>query len=92
MSNKLYTSLQIQELLSHPGVLSCTEKYLCFTTAFKKQALNLYLKEYLSPRRVFERMNLPRFIIDSSLPKNSLKDWKKRFNATGDNGLITKKK
>lgn len=81
MTHKFYTPSQITEILSHYGVLSCTPKYLCFTSEFKKQALDLYLHEYLSPQKVFEQLGLLSWIIDSTLPKNSLKDWKKRLNA-----------
>lgn len=92
MSHKVYTPSQIQELQNHPWVLSCTEKYLCFTPVFKEQALDLYMRQYLSPRRVFSQLNLPDFIIYSSLPKNTLKDWKKRFLETWISGLSSKKK
>lgn len=92
MSHKVYTPSEIQELLSHPWVLSCTEKYLCFTSQFKQQALDLYMKEYLSPRRVFSQLLLPEWIIESDLPKNALKDWKKRFSTQWEKWLISKKK
>jgi hypothetical protein len=92
MSNKSYTTSQIQELLSHPWVISCTEKYLCFTPVFKKQAIDLSIQENLSPRRVFSRLGLPEFIVYSDLPKNALKDWKKRINTWWIEELSSKKK
>lgn len=92
MSHKLYTASEITELLSHPWVLSCTSKYLSFSSDFKKQALDLYIEDHLSPRRVFLRLGLPDFIVYSSLPKNTLKDWKKRFNSWWIEELIWKKK
>ena len=79
MSNKSYTPSQIQELISHSGVLSCTEKYLSFTVAFKQQAIGLSMREFLSPRTVFEHLKLPPFVTETNLPKDALKDWKKRL-------------
>lgn len=83
MSHKYYTSSQRAELLLHPGVLSCTEKYLCFTPEFKKQALELYLQEYMVPRRIFQHLGLPLFVTETTLPKNALKDWKNHFKKEG---------
>lgn len=92
MSNKSYTSSQIQELLAHPGVLSCSEKYLSFTVAFKQQALDLSMREFVSPRKVFEHFWLPLFITETSLPKDALKDWKKRLKNKWIDGLMNQKK
>lgn len=92
MSNTHYSSSQIQELLTYTWVLSCSEKYLRFTPDFKKSALDLYEKEYMSPRAIFRHFNFPLYITDSPLPKNVLKDWKKQFKRAGMDGLTGMKK
>ena len=92
MSHKCYTSSQIEELLRHTWVLSCTEKYLRFTPQFKKDVLDLYEKEYISPKDIFRHFKLPVYITDSILPKDSLKDWKKQFQNAGISGLTWMKK
>lgn len=77
MSLKYYTPDQIRELLDNPYVSKCSSKYITYTYECKQRALELSLIPHTSAREVFATLGFPEYIITSSVPKDSLKAWKR---------------
>ena len=78
MSKIEYTQEQIQELISNPNVKSCTTKYITFTDEFKIIAIKLD-KSWFYHKRIFKDSKFPRYIVNSEIPKQSLKNWRWKF-------------
>ncbi len=77
MSNKNYTLDQIEELLRNPYVYKCSPKYISYTYECKDQVLRLYETRRHSSREIFRSLGFPSYITESSLPKDSIKAWRK---------------
>ena len=86
-----YTQEQIQTLRSNQYVKSCTEKYITFTDDCRITALKLDDKKWYH-KDIFRYFWFPDFIIDSEIPRHSLKDWRKRVRNKWAAGIIESKK
>ena len=91
MTKEKYSPKQIEELLSNPKVRSCTSKYITYADGFKIKAIKLY-KNWLYPKRIFKDFNFPNFVVNSELPRLSLKRWRRKIKDWWIELLITSKK
>lgn len=87
-----YSASQIQELLAHPYISSCTSKYLSFTEEGKQKMLHLSSSQYMTPREIFRSFSFPEWILQSSLPRDSLKRWKRKVKNEWVLGLVPQRK
>jgi len=78
MSKKLYTQEEIGILKTNKYVKNCSKKYITFTDEIKIKALKLYDK-WIFPRDIFRNLWFPEFIINSEVPRNAIKDWRRRI-------------
>lgn len=78
MSKKEYTKEEMQELMNNPNVKSCTSKYIIFTDEFKIRAITLD-KSWFYHKRIFKDFWFPAYIVNSKIPKQSLKNWRGKF-------------
>jgi len=86
-----YTREQTWILRSNQYVKSCTEKYITFTDDCRITALKLDDQKWYF-RDIFRYLWFPDFIIDSEVPRSSLKGWRKRVRNKGAAGIIEAKK
>jgi hypothetical protein len=77
MSKFEYTKEQIQELIGNTYVKSCTSKYITFTDEFKVKAVELYNNGF-HHKRIFKDLGFPEYIINSTIPIQSLKNWRRK--------------
>lgn len=75
MAGIKYNKEQIEELSRNPNVRKVTEKYIAFTDEFKVRAVELE-KMYFLPKEIFKEFEFPEFIIQSNVPKNTLRNLK----------------
>ncbi len=91
MFKKEYTTEQMAELSSNPSVVSCTSKYIMFTDDFKIKVIELD-KMWLYYKRIFKDFWFPTYIVDSKIPIQSLKNWRRKFKENGIIWLISAKR
>jgi len=91
MSKKAYTWEEIEIIKENKYVKNCTSKYITFTDEIKLEALKLYDK-WLYFRDIFRQFWFPDFIISSEVPRQALKDWRKRIKIKWLSWLIGTKK
>jgi len=75
MSKTLYTEAQKEELLRNKYVLRCTNKHVTYTKECKYKAVTLCNKG-LTSKEIFMRLWLPKFIINSDIPRKAVSRWK----------------
>jgi len=76
MAGIKYTKFQIQELKTNKYVKTVTEKYITYTDEFKVKALELD-KKYFLPREIFKICDFPEYIVNSLIPKETLKRFRR---------------
>lgn len=76
MAEIKYTKAQMEELRANKYVKSLTQKYITFTDEFKIRAIELD-KRYFLPREIFKEFWFPNYIINSEIPSESLKRWRR---------------
>lgn len=91
MSNKEYNKVQIELLKTNKYVKGCTSKYITFTDEIKIEAMKLCNK-WMYFRDIFKHFWFPDFIINSDVPKNAIKGWKRRIKINWLSWLIQTKK
>jgi len=91
MSKQLYSKEQMKELLNNKYVKSCTSKYITFTDEFKIKALELD-KKYINHRRIFKDFWFPEYIIESEIPCQSMKNWRRKIKNKWLTWLVWTKK
>ncbi len=91
MTKEKYSTEQMKELLTNPNVKSCTLKRMTCTDDFKIKAITLY-QDWRYSRKIFEEFEFPGFIINSNIPKRSLKDWRKKVRDWWMWALISSKR
>lgn len=77
MKKDKYSKEQINEIKRNKYVKNCTSKSILFTEKFK----NIALKEWKSGkvwREIFEKYGFPEYIVKTSIPKDSIKRWRKK--------------
>ncbi len=92
MTNIIYSDEQILMLSNNPYIHTCSAKYITFTPECKKEAVRLYDHEWLSPKRAFETLGFPDFMVQSTFPKDSIKRWRKIAKARWIEWLHGKKR
>jgi len=75
MKKTSYNSNQIKELLKNSNVKSCKWKYITYTKKCKHLAVELYNK-WIPYKEIFIKLWFPEYIINSEIPKKSLKNWR----------------
>lgn len=78
MSKQEYTIEQIEELQNNSCVKICSSKYITFTDEFKLKALELD-KKYIIPKKIFIEFWFPDYLVNSEVPTNSLKRWRRKI-------------
>lgn len=76
MSKQEYNKEQIEKLKNNKYVKNCTSKYITFTDEFKVKALELDKRHFLS-KEIFKEFEFPDYVINSDIPKGSLKRWRR---------------
>ena len=92
MATSKYNEAQILELSKHPCIEKCSDKYIFFTDAFRKEAVRCYTQDMLAPVEIFGQFGFPTYIVHSGIPKDSLKRWRKLFKKDGAKSLEQKKR
>jgi len=75
MSKQEYNNDQIEELWNNSNIKKCSKKYITFTDEFKLEALKLD-KQWIIHREIFRKFWFPEYIIKSTIPEKSLKNWR----------------
>jgi len=91
MSNKEYSKEQIEILKANKYIKSCSSKYITFTDELKIEALKLDNK-WVYFRDIFRHFWFPDFIINSEVPRNVIKEWKKKLKNKWLSWLVDTKK
>ena len=91
MSKKAYTREEIEILKANKYVRNCSSKYITFTDELKTEALKLDNK-WVYFRDIFKYFWFPEFIVNSEIPRNSLKDWRHRIKTKWLTWLVNTKK
>jgi len=78
MSNKEYSEEQIGILKVNKYVRNCSSKYITFTDELKIEALKMD-KEWIYFRDIFRYFSFPDFIVNSEVPRDIIKEWKKKL-------------
>lgn len=91
MAGIKYNKEQIEELSRNPNVRKVTEKYIAFTDEFKVRAVELE-KMYFLPKEIFKDFEFPEFIIQSNVPKNTLRNLKYKDRTKWIEAVVSSKK
>lgn len=91
MTKVPYTEEQIQLLQSNKFVKACTEKYMTFTDDCKIQALKLDNERWYF-RDIFRYFWFPEFFIDSDVPKQTIKNWRRALKIKWLINMVDQKK
>lgn len=91
MSKQEYTKEQIKELQNNSCVKTCSSKYITFTDSFKLRALELD-KKYIIPKKIFIDFWFPEYLVNSEIPSNSLKRWRRNIKKKWITWLVNTKK
>lgn len=91
MAGIKYNKEQIEELSRNPNVRKVTEKYIAFTDEFKVRAVELE-KMYFLPKEIFKEFEFPEFIIQSNVPKNTLRNLKYKDRTKWIEAVVSSKK
>jgi len=91
MSNKEYSKEQIELLKTNKHVKNCSSKYITFTNELRLEALKMD-KEWVYFRDIFKYFSFPDFIVNSEVPKQLLKSWRRKMKAKWLPWLINTKK
>ena len=68
MSNVIFTKEQINELLSNPNVVKCSNKAITYSKDFKLNAVSLYNKG-LTPNEIFRQAGFNINVIGKRKPQ-----------------------
>ena len=77
-----YNNTQINELKAIKYVKNVTEKHIVFTTECKLKVVELS-KKWVFSREIFEKLWFPTYVINSEIPIESLKRWKRNLTKKG---------
>lgn len=78
MSNKIYTDKQLEVLRKNKYIKKCSSKSISFTNELKQKAVELdSIWKYF--RDIFIELWFPDFIVNSDVPEQSLKNWRRIF-------------
>lgn len=88
MSKRIFTTEQIEMLLSNPNVRRCSERSVTYCQDFKIRALRQYCDEGLPCSEIFLHAGLDPAVIGREQPKALLKAWRKIHRIKGDAGLV----
>jgi hypothetical protein len=91
MSKKQYTTEQIDILSNNIYIKSITDKYITFTVQMKIEALKLD-SQWIYFKDIFNYLWFPNFIIDSSIPKQTMGNWKHKVKLKWFVWLVNTKK
>ena len=79
MKRRIYTSAEQERLRQNKNVLSCTDKSITYSEAFKRYVLKRYYEDGSSPRTLFEEQGFPESIIHSEIPRWLLKSLRRTY-------------
>ncbi|MCM3089394.1 helix-turn-helix domain containing protein [Bhargavaea ginsengi] len=82
----------IRRLLEdNPNVLHVTGKTIQYAPEFKLNAVKAY-QEGKTPYEIFLEAGLDPKLIGRDTPKDSLKRWRKSYDALGEEGLLSERR
>ena len=82
----------IRRLLEdNPNVLHVTDKTIQYAPEFKLKAVKAY-QEGKTPYEIFLEAGLDPKLIGRDTPKESLKRWRKSYDALGEEGLLSERR
>lgn len=87
MSKRLFTRVQIEDLLKNESVAACSDKSITFSQDFKASAVRQYNENGLSPREIFRRAGLDIEVIGKYVPDDCLLRWRRAYKKKGIEGL-----
>ena len=82
MQKVKYNQNQINELKTIKYVKNVTQKHIVFTTECKLKVID-FSKKWIFYREIFEKLWFPDYVINSEIPKESLKRWKRNISKKG---------
>lgn len=74
-----YNETQIEELKKNKYVKSVTNKNINFTLECKLEVVKLS-KKWIFYREIFKRLWFPEYVINSNIPQECSKRWKRNIN------------
>ena len=86
MSKRIFTEVQITELLKNGHVSHCSDRSITFTKDFKLLAIKLY-EQGVTPSEIFIDAKFNLNLIGREQPKACLKRWLRIFRIKGEDGL-----
>lgn len=88
MTRKRFTDQEKQELLKNPNILKIGDCSITYNPDFRIQAVKAY-KDGKSPMQVFIEAGFDLKLLGKKQPEYCLKRWRKIFNKSGINGLLS---
>lgn len=88
MSKRIFTTEQIEKLLSNPNVRRCSERSVTYYQDFKIRALRQYYDKGIPCSEIFLQAGLDPAVIGREQPRHLLKAWRKIHRIKGDAGLV----
>lgn len=92
MSKKQYTTEEVKLLNQNIYVKNCTPKYITFEDKFKIEALRISNNWAIYCKDVYKYFWFPDFIINSNVPKETLKTWRFKLKNKWLQSFINTKK
>lgn len=82
-----FTNEEVLELRKNPNVVKCSQKAVTYSKDFKLRAVKQYLEENLSCTEIFRLAGFDLNVLDRSVPKGRIGDWKYIYRTYGEIGL-----
>lgn len=86
MRTRKLTKEQIDEILKNKNVSKCGTS-ITYTKDFKVMAINQYINEGLSPRKIFRQAGFDLHVIGIKKPEHLVHEWRKIHKTKGIKGF-----
>lgn len=88
MGKRIFSPVQIEDLLRNPNVIKCSDKAISYSKEFKIKAVKQYFEDGLPVRHIFVNAGFDLSVIGDDNPTKCLTRWKKTFKSRGVDGLL----
>jgi transposase-like protein len=88
MSNRIFSSEQIDRLLENKNVVKCSSKSISYAKEFKISAIRQYA-EGMTATQIFRQAGLEPELVGEYVPDDCLNRWRRKCKASGEAGLLT---
>jgi len=75
---KTFTQEEVQLLKNNRHVIKVTKHQIHYIPEFKQHAVHQYEKESIDARSIFAEAGFPKWIVNSDLPRWSIKNWRRQ--------------